>query len=175
MSISDNALYESYNLGYVVCHPHVYCWRKNLDKWTKTSQICINVLVILVKSSQKNVIYPQCLHVLLKLFLMHSCKDGGRDVLLQKKWPNINILPHKWLILYVQKLKLTLTSRLLWMILSSMSVMTITWMTLIPKSLDKILCRMSNLTYELHASKKKKKIGWKGWQRNIFTADQATT
>jgi len=34
---------------------------------------------------KKKLIYPQCLHVPLKLFLMHSCKDGGRDVLLQKK------------------------------------------------------------------------------------------
>lgn len=46
MSISDNALYESYNLGNVVCHPHVYSWRKNLDKLTKTRQIRMNVSVI---------------------------------------------------------------------------------------------------------------------------------
>lgn len=41
------------------------------------------------------------------------------------------------------------TSQLLLMILSSMSVMTIAWITVIPNSLVKILCIISNLTYEL--------------------------
>jgi len=54
------------------------------------------------------------------------------------------------------------------MILSSMSVMTITWMTLIPKSLDKILCRMSNRTYELHTRKKKKKIKEAGREMHLL-------
>ena len=39
-----------------------------------------------------------------------------------------------------------LTSQLLLMILSSMSVMTMAWMTVIPNTLVRILCRMSNLT-----------------------------
>lgn len=39
------------------------------------------------------------------------------------------------------------------MILSSMSVITIPWMTVIPKNLERILCRMSNRTYELREDK----------------------
>lgn len=43
------------------------------------------------------------------------------------------------------------------MILSSMSVTTIAWITVIPNNLVKILCTISNLTYELQQDKCKKK------------------
>lgn len=50
------------------------------------------------------------------------------------------------MIILIATLSCNLTSQLLLIILSSMSVMTIACTTVTPNSLDKILCRISNLT-----------------------------